>query len=120
MPLQGNATLLAWQRTLFKLNLLDVLSRHDDEPDIAAVPRHRRRGIARLLYRFPDSLSRGGAILVSQSKNDIAVLERVNTAASFTAMLDGRVVITHSPYQYTSSARQRRAHQRHGCAGSCQ
>jgi hypothetical protein len=53
---QNHRALLSRQRALLEFNLLDVLSRHYNQPNIAAIPRHRCRWVSRLFNRLTDSL----------------------------------------------------------------
>ena len=71
---QDDSTLLAWQSGLFKLDLLDVLSRHDYQTHITTVPRYVCRRISRLLNGLANGLSRWCTVLIRKCKDDVAVL----------------------------------------------
>lgn len=72
--LQGDGAFLTWQRAFFKLDLLHVLSRHNNQTYVAAVPCHAGRWITGLFNSLADSFSGWCTILVGKCKDDVAVL----------------------------------------------
>jgi hypothetical protein len=70
---QNNPALHARVQALFQLNLAHMLARDNDQPDIAAVPRHGRR-VAGVLDRLTDGSGGGRTVLVGEGQDDVAVL----------------------------------------------
>jgi hypothetical protein len=70
---QNDPALHARVQALFQLNLAHMLARDNDQPDIAAVPRHGRR-VAGVLDCLADGGGGGRTVLVGEGQDDVAVL----------------------------------------------
>lgn len=63
-------------------NFPDMLARHNNQANIAAVPGDRGRWVPRLLDGLAHRVGGGSAILVSECKDDVAVLGHVSAGAA--------------------------------------
>jgi xanthine dehydrogenase iron-sulfur cluster and FAD-binding subunit A len=70
---QKDPALHARMQALFQLNLTHVLARDNNQPNIATVPRHRRR-LAGVLDCLTNGSCGGRTVLVGEGQDDVAVL----------------------------------------------